>query len=111
MIDRVRVAGRAAAIDLFEVLCEAGSAPPQRATDAEYGAAWALYGEQKFGEAADAFAALAKRYPEDGAVALLPRARGRLLAHQRGRLRWRVQHRREVALLHAPARFIASYAR
>lgn len=75
-LDRVRVVGREQPIEVHEVLCEQGSAAPPRAPEAEYRQAWDLYANARFGEALEAFSALATRFPEDGPVAVL-RARCR----------------------------------
>jgi adenylate cyclase len=77
-IDRVRVAGRDGVVAVHELV-----AAREDEVDADtaallegFAAALALYRERRFGEAADAFAALVERYPEDGpSAAYLERCR------------------------------------
>ena len=68
--------GRSAPIEIYEVLCETGSSRPACALEADYLRAWRIYAEGRFVEAAQAFDALAKEWPNDGPVGVM-RARCR----------------------------------
>lgn len=70
-VDRLRLSGRDAPVDLYEVLCAKGMTRPARAPEVAYRAAWELYAAGRFAEAGEAFAALAGEFPDDGAAATL----------------------------------------
>jgi adenylate cyclase len=77
-IDRVRVMGRAAPVAVHELLAarEDGVDADVTALLDGFADALALYRERRFGDAADAFAALMERHPEDGpSAAYLERCR------------------------------------
>ena len=69
-IDRVRVAGRDGTVAVHELLAtrEVGVDVDTAALLEGFAQALALYRERRFGEALDAFAALAERHPQDGPV-------------------------------------------
>ena len=71
-LDRVRVAGKAEAVTVYELLALKGELPAQkRWTVQRYHEALALYREQRFAEAAGVLKAQLSEDPEDGPTAVL----------------------------------------
>lgn len=71
-LDRVAVKGKTEAVDIYELLGEAGTIPEDSLkASAEYEAALQLYLDGNFGQAAELLEAAARRRPEDAAVTRL----------------------------------------